>query len=63
MDSQTRQQVRERRVALKWSQSELARRADVCQNSVSSFELGKRGLRWGTLEKVLAALEAGEGVA
>lgn len=55
-----RTEVKSRREALGWSQSELARRAGVRPSSVCLFEGGRRGLRWRTLELVRAALEAGE---
>jgi transcriptional regulator with XRE-family HTH domain len=55
-----RVELKFRREALGWSQSELARRAGVRPSSVCLFEGGRRGLRWRTLELIRAAIEAGE---
>jgi transcriptional regulator with XRE-family HTH domain len=66
MDLQQRQQVAERVVAEReahgWSQRELAKRAGVAENTVSSIELVKRDPQSDKLRRVLSALGIAEPV-
>lgn len=48
--------IRRRRKLLGWSQVELARRAGIKQANLSAIEHGVEGVRFSTLNRLLAAL-------
>ena len=52
--------IRERRIALGWTQAELAELAGVPQADISRIENARLDARWSTLQRLLAAL-AGAG--
>lgn len=54
-----RQQIRQARHRLGWSQVQLAKEAKVAEQTVVNIERGYGQPNWGTLEKVWAALEQG----
>lgn len=52
--------IRERRVELGWTQTELAERAGVAQADISRIENGRLDARWSTIHRLSAALEMTE---
>lgn len=52
-------QLREARLALGWTKTELARRAGVSLAAVTRWEAGQRHMAWPASEAVRSALEAG----
>jgi transcriptional regulator with XRE-family HTH domain len=50
--------IRERRIELGWSQTELAERAGVSQADISRIENGRLDARWSTIHRLSSALES-----
>jgi len=50
--------IRERRIELGWSQSELAECAGVSQADISRIENGRLDARWSTIHRLATALES-----
>ena len=50
--------IRERRIELGWSQTELAERAAVSQADISRIENGRLDARWSTIHRLSTALES-----
>jgi len=50
--------IRERRIELGWSQTELAERAGVSQADISRIENGRLDARWSTIHRLSTALES-----
>ena len=48
--------IRERRIDLGWSQTELARRSGVTQADISKIENGHLDARWSTIQRLSAIL-------
>jgi len=55
--------IRERRIELGWSQSELAERTGVSQADISRIENGRLDARWSTIHRLATALESFHGQA
>ena len=50
--------IRERRIELGWSQTDLAERAGVSQADISRIENGRLDARWSTIHRLAMALES-----
>ncbi len=50
--------IRERRIELGWTQTELAEHAGVSQADISRIENGRLDARWSTIHRLSSALEA-----
>ncbi len=48
--------IRERRIELGWTQSELAERSGVTQADISKIENGHLDARWSTIQRLSSAL-------
>ena len=52
--------LRERRIALGWTQAELAERSGIPQADVSRIENGRLDARWSTIHRLSKALTTGK---
>ena len=52
--------LRERRIALGWTQAELAERSGIPQADISRIENGHLDARWSTIHRLSKALAAGK---
>lgn len=50
--------IRERRIDLGWTQTELAKRTGISQADISRLENGHLDARWSTIQRLLAVLAA-----